>query len=250
MAKPADAHPAQTLPQRLELAVDRDADLPVGVQIRWAIRAKIADGTLAPGERLPGLRELAEEAGVNVNTVRAVYQRLEQDGLTRTLHGSGTFVAAAGQLSRAAGAIAASAAQEAHDSGVDPRDVAAALYGASEATVLEEPDATRRRELLRRQIAALEQSIAEIEVGRQALTAKSSSRWVDGPRLLGLEELEQVRHELLERLVELTLPDDPPSNQPPSSGTRQAAEPGSTRAHGTSRAKRRSRNPPRTAPAS
>ena len=55
-----------------------------------ALRSRFA----RPGQRLPGLRELAEATGVNANTVRAVYQRLEQDGLITSLQGSGTFVRA------------------------------------------------------------------------------------------------------------------------------------------------------------
>ena len=68
---------------RLGIAIDRDADVPIGVQLGWVIRARIGDGTLRPGQRLPGLRDLAEAAGVNINTVRAVYQRLEHEGLVQ-----------------------------------------------------------------------------------------------------------------------------------------------------------------------
>ena len=43
-----------------DLAVDRDAEVPIGVQLAWALRARIRDGRFEPGQRLPGLRELAE----------------------------------------------------------------------------------------------------------------------------------------------------------------------------------------------
>ena len=49
-------------------------------------------GGLKPGDKLPSVRELAVEAGVNVNTVRAVYARLESQGLIRSEQGRGTFV--------------------------------------------------------------------------------------------------------------------------------------------------------------
>src|SRR5437764_15193505 len=99
----------------LGLAIDRTADVPIGVQIAWAIRGKIGDGTLEPGQRLPGLRELAAATGVNVNTARAVYQRLEHDGLLATQQGSGTFVASAAPLSANVSDIAAGAALQAYE---------------------------------------------------------------------------------------------------------------------------------------
>jgi DNA-binding transcriptional regulator YhcF (GntR family) len=81
------------MPSALNLAVDRRAGVPLGVQLAAHIRAALRDGTLAPGDRLPSVRELAEAAGVNVNTVRAVYARLEAEGIARGEQGRGTFVA-------------------------------------------------------------------------------------------------------------------------------------------------------------
>ena len=57
------------------------------------LRAAVADGDLAPGDLFPSIRELAEATGVSVNTVRSAYARLENEGLVRTEHGRGTFVA-------------------------------------------------------------------------------------------------------------------------------------------------------------
>lgn len=75
--------------------VDRASAVPLGTQLAERIRAAVEDGRLAAGARLPSVRELAEGAGVNVNTVRAVYARLEAEGLVRSEHGRGTFVAEA-----------------------------------------------------------------------------------------------------------------------------------------------------------
>ncbi|HEX8959695.1 MAG TPA: GntR family transcriptional regulator, partial [Solirubrobacterales bacterium] len=73
--------------------IDREGELPVGVQLSWRLRALIASGHLRAGERLPSVRHLAEWAKVNLNTVRAVYGDLEDGGLISSRQGQGTFVA-------------------------------------------------------------------------------------------------------------------------------------------------------------
>jgi DNA-binding transcriptional regulator YhcF (GntR family) len=85
----------------LGLHVNRDGDVPVGTQLAWQIQALITGGRLQPGEQLPSVRRLAEVAGVNVNTVRSVYGRLENEGLVSSEQGRGTFVAGAEQNTRA-----------------------------------------------------------------------------------------------------------------------------------------------------
>lgn len=86
----------------LDLRIDRNGALPLGEQLAGRIRAAVRDQTLTPGDRLPSVRELAEGAAVNVNTVRAVYARLESEGLVRSEHGRGTFVAGVRALGDAA----------------------------------------------------------------------------------------------------------------------------------------------------
>src|SRR3954468_1129040 len=77
----------------LGLHVDRDGDIPVGTQLVWQVQALITNGRLQPGELLPSVRRLAEVAGVHVNTVRSVYERLEGEGFVVSRQGRGTFVA-------------------------------------------------------------------------------------------------------------------------------------------------------------
>ena len=83
------------LPAGLALAVDRQSDLPLGAQLARALRDWIGSSA-EPGTRLPSVREVAAGAGVNVNTARAVYGRLESEGLVRSEQGRGTFVAPRG----------------------------------------------------------------------------------------------------------------------------------------------------------
>lgn len=63
-------------------------------QIAEALRQRIRDGVLAPGERLPNQRRLAQEFGVTLMTLRQALEGLERDGLIVRRHGLGTFVAA------------------------------------------------------------------------------------------------------------------------------------------------------------
>jgi DNA-binding transcriptional regulator YhcF (GntR family) len=79
----------------IDARVDRTSPVPIGTQLVEQIRAAIEDGVLKDADRLPSVRELAGSAGVNVNTVRAVYARLDAAGVVRSEHGRGTFVAGA-----------------------------------------------------------------------------------------------------------------------------------------------------------
>jgi len=213
-------------------AIDRDADVPIGLQLGWALCARIHDGEFRPGQRLPGLREMAEASGLNVNTVRAVYQRLEQKGLLESQQGSGTFVASTLPRPSAIGTIAADAAREAEATGVDPRDVAAALYvtipqdipAQSEeglASVRTDQPAVARRRALRAQIATLERAIGEMEAEHPGVAPRpTATRRGPGPTLLSAEELEQVRAGLVHRLaaVQTAIDEQRASAQPAAQG--------------------------------
>jgi DNA-binding transcriptional regulator YhcF (GntR family) len=206
--RPADRVGADDQPETIgapvdfDVEIDRDAEVPIGVQLAWALRTRIRDGRFTASQRLPGLRDLAEAIGVNVNTVRAVYQRLEHEGLIDSQQGSGTFVSPTPHRPSAVGAIAADAAREAHATGVDPREVAAALYVASEPPARPADEAVERRRLLRMQIAGLERTLGELEAAHPGLLPTSAAPHKGpGPRLLGAGELEQVRTSLVRRLT-------------------------------------------------
>jgi DNA-binding transcriptional regulator YhcF (GntR family) len=211
-----------------EISIDRAAEVPIGVQLAWVLRMRIQAGNLQPGQRLPGLRELAEATGVNVNTVKAVYQRLQNEGLIDAHQGSGTFVGATLRRPSDVATIVANAAQEAHESGVDLREVAAGLYmspGLRQTT----DTASERRRALRAQIAALERALGEIEAEHPGVVAPppSATRRALGPTLLGVEQLEQVRTQLVRRLAIVQAAIDEPtqtSKKPPPAKTRKSPQ--------------------------
>jgi DNA-binding transcriptional regulator YhcF (GntR family) len=147
----------------------RDGDVPLGTQLAWQIQALIVNGGLRPGEQLPSVRRLAQVAEVNVNTVRAVYERLEGEGFVTTRHGRGTFVAE-------------------NVPQVDPRAAEARVYAGS---------GRPSRDELKKQISALEG-----QLGAQA-SRPARRRPARGPRVLSDQELAQVRDDLLKRLEDL-----------------------------------------------
>lgn len=81
----------------MEFRLDRDLPVPLGTQLRGLIEYGIGFGELAPGERLPSVREMAEQLGVAPMTVAQVYRELKDQGLLQSRLGAGTFVADAGK---------------------------------------------------------------------------------------------------------------------------------------------------------
>lgn len=77
------------------LRVDGQAGRPLFDQLRNQIIEAIRAGTLAPGTRLPTVRELAGQLGLAVNTVARAYRELEAAGVVETRGRFGTFVARA-----------------------------------------------------------------------------------------------------------------------------------------------------------
>ncbi len=71
-----------------------DSDVPVFRQIRDQIVIGISEGRLLPGERLPTVRALAEEIGINSMTVNKAYQLLKQEGYILTDKRNGARVRA------------------------------------------------------------------------------------------------------------------------------------------------------------
>jgi DNA-binding transcriptional regulator YhcF (GntR family) len=67
-------------------------DRPVYVQIMDEIKTRIVSGRYKPGERIPSVRDLAEEARVNPNTMQKALSEIERDGYIISLRTSGKYV--------------------------------------------------------------------------------------------------------------------------------------------------------------
>ncbi|CAM3851065.1 GntR family transcriptional regulator [Nocardioides zeicaulis] len=80
----------------LGLAVDDAAGAAPFEQVRDQIRARVDDGTLAPGTRLPPVRGLATSLGLAANTVARAYKELEALGVVETRGRAGTVVRGSG----------------------------------------------------------------------------------------------------------------------------------------------------------
>jgi DNA-binding transcriptional regulator YhcF (GntR family) len=96
-----------------------DPDSPLFEQLRTGIIDAVRDGRLAPGARLPTVRDLAAELGWAVNTVARTYRELESAGLVETRGRRGTFVARQDPTDAAMAAAARVYVQAARALGVD-----------------------------------------------------------------------------------------------------------------------------------
>ena len=69
-----------------------DEKSPIYVQIAQHIKMQIISQEIKIGDQLPTVRELAEEAGVNPNTVQRAFSELEREGMVYSQRTSGRFV--------------------------------------------------------------------------------------------------------------------------------------------------------------
>lgn len=76
----------------IEIKLDVKSGVPFYRQIIDQVKAAIATETIAAGDRLPTVRQLAVDLSINPNTVSRAYTELELTGLVETQMGSGTFV--------------------------------------------------------------------------------------------------------------------------------------------------------------
>lgn len=74
------------------MAWDLVADRPIYTQLVEQIELKICSGFYKPGSKLPSVRDLAQEAAVNPNTMQRALAILEGNGLVHTQRTSGRFI--------------------------------------------------------------------------------------------------------------------------------------------------------------
>jgi GntR family transcriptional regulator len=74
------------------ITIDETDRRPVYRQVADEIKGLIARGALSEGMALPPVRQVADDLGVNLNTIAAAYRELQKEGLLRVRHGSGAVV--------------------------------------------------------------------------------------------------------------------------------------------------------------
>ncbi len=74
--------------------LDLQSGVPVYRQIIDQVRGGVASGSLAIGDQLPTVRQLAVDLSINPNTVVRAYRELELGGTLETHQGTGTFISA------------------------------------------------------------------------------------------------------------------------------------------------------------
>ena len=79
----------------MKIIINHSSIVPIYEQIVDQIKTLIRDGELKENDNLPSVRSLAKELKISALTVKKAYDNLEAEGFTVTVHGKGTYVAAA-----------------------------------------------------------------------------------------------------------------------------------------------------------
>ena len=68
------------------------SDRPIYMQLMEQLELRVVSGSYKPGERLPAVRDMAAQAGVNPNTMQKALTELERKGLVFTQRTSGRYI--------------------------------------------------------------------------------------------------------------------------------------------------------------
>lgn len=74
------------------ISIDNRSRIPIYEQLINGFKLQIMNGVLLPDEKLPSVRQLAQELTINPNTIQKAYRELEHLGYTYSVPGKGSFV--------------------------------------------------------------------------------------------------------------------------------------------------------------
>jgi DNA-binding transcriptional regulator YhcF (GntR family) len=94
------------------LTIDQHSPVPPFEQLRVQVIEAVRSGAMAPGDKLPTVRRLAEDLGLAANTVARAYRELEHDEVIETRGRLGSFIAATGDATHRQAQLAAAAYAE------------------------------------------------------------------------------------------------------------------------------------------
>jgi GntR family transcriptional regulator len=78
----------------MRIIINHSSMIPIYEQIVDQIKKQINDHILQENDPLPSVRLLSKELRISALTVKKAYDTLEEEVLTKTIHGKGTFVLA------------------------------------------------------------------------------------------------------------------------------------------------------------
>lgn len=84
----------------MRIIINHSSMIPIYEQIVDQTKKQINNHTLKENDALPSVRSLAKELQISALTVKKAYDFLENEGLTKTIHGKGTFILAVNEETR------------------------------------------------------------------------------------------------------------------------------------------------------
>ncbi len=76
----------------MHIIINNSSMIPIYEQLVDQIKKDIIEGSLQENEALPSVRALSKELRISALTVKKAYDKLDEEGFVKTVHGKGTFV--------------------------------------------------------------------------------------------------------------------------------------------------------------